>query len=36
MSLDTQAPSAKPPVFNENRVYILDQDGELFIYEEQI
>jgi outer membrane protein assembly factor BamB len=35
MKLDTTA-STRPPVFDENRVYILDQDGELFIYEEQI
>lgn len=35
MKLETKAPSAKPPVFDENRMYILDQNGELFIYEEQ-
>ena len=34
MKLDTTA-STRPPVFDENRIYILDQDGELFIYEEQ-
>jgi outer membrane protein assembly factor BamB len=34
MKLDTTA-STRPPIFDENRVCILDQDGELFIYEEQ-
>lgn len=35
MTLETRAPSTNPPAFDENRMYILDQDGELFIYEEQ-
>lgn len=35
MKLATQAPSTKPPVFDDNRIYILDQNGILFIYEEQ-
>ncbi len=34
MKLHATVPT-RPPVFDENRVYILDQDGVLFIYEEQ-
>ncbi|NJK96356.1 MAG: hypothetical protein HC905_16880 [Bacteroidales bacterium] len=34
MKLDATA-STRPPVFDENRVYILDQDGELFVYEKK-
>lgn len=36
MRLETQAPSTRPPVFDKNRMYILDQEGFLFIYEEQV